>query len=52
MKKKVIKRLMQDGYSETIAAALADKYWEAAERHGCRTQKAVYEFILKSWRGK
>ena len=52
MKKKVIKRLMQDGYSETIADALVCKYWEDAERHGCKTQKAIYEFIIKEWRGK
>ena len=51
MKKKVISLLIKDGYSETIASALTDKFWEEAERNGCRTQKAIYEFILKARRG-
>jgi len=50
MKNSVVKRLMQDGYSKTIAEALADKYWEEAERHGCGAARKIYEFIIKTWR--
>ena len=49
MKENVIKKLMKDGYSKDIAAALTDKYWEEAERHGCGTASAIYKFIINAW---
>ena len=52
MKAKVIQKLIKDGYSEGIAVALADKYWEEAERHGYRSAHSIYQFILREWRGK
>ena len=47
MKKRVAQLLIRDGYSETIAWALVDGYWERAECHGKLTALAVYKFILK-----
>ena len=52
MKEKVIKHLIKDGYTKTIADALVCKYLEEAERHGCHTSYAVYKFIVKQWSTK
>jgi len=49
MKESVIKKLMKDGYNKDIAAALTDKYWESAERNGCKTAGSIYKFIINAW---
>jgi len=42
----VVKMLMLDGHSKTIADAITDQFWETAERHGKLSAKSIHQFII------
>lgn len=46
---KVIARIVKGGFNEKEAKEMVPKFWELAERMGCRTVREFYEEITWFW---